>query len=62
MWHYLTKYEKAVWSVTLIKTAHWYGLNFLCPFSRPENLKLQFSEKLAALTFLKEKVSTFAEA
>ena len=32
---------------------------FLYIFIRPENLKLKFSENLAALTFLREKVSTF---
>ena len=31
-------------------------------FIRPENLNLKFSEKLAALTFLREKVWTFVES
>ena len=48
--------------VSFLKTAHWYGLNFLYLFIRPENLNLKFSENLATLTFLKEKVSTFAES
>ena len=76
MWHYLTKYEKVSMcslkceyissygqrrNISFLKTAHWYGLNFLYLFIRPENLKLEFSENLAALTFLREKVSTFAE-
>ena len=77
MWHYLTKYEKVSMSslkceyissygqrrnISFLKTAHWYGLNFLYLFIRPENLNLKFSENLAALTFLREKVSTFAES
>ena len=75
MWHYLTKYEKVSMSslkceyissygqrrnISFLKTAHWYGLNFLYLFIRPENLNLKFSENLAALTFLREMVSTFA--
>ena len=71
MWHYLTKYEKVSMSslkceyissygqrrnISFLKTAHWYGLNFLYLFIRPENLNLKFSENLAALTFLREKV------
>ena len=74
MWHYLTKYEKVSMSslkceyissygqrrnISFLKTAHWYGLNFLYLFIRPENLNLKISENLAALTFLREKVSTF---
>ena len=31
-------------------------------FIRPENLNLNISENLAALTFLREKVSAFAES
>ena len=77
MWHYLTKYEKVSMSslkceyissygqrrnISFLKTAHWYGLNFLYLFIRPENLNLKFSENLAALTFLREKVSTFAKS
>ena len=46
----------------ILKTAHWYGLNFLYVFIRTENLNLKFSENLADLTFLREKVSTFAES
>ena len=75
MWHYLTKYEKVSTSrlkceyissyaqrrnISFLKTAHWHGLNFLYLFTWPENLKLKFSENLASLTFLREKVSTFA--
>ena len=77
MWHYLTKYEKVSMSslkceyissygqrrnISFLKTAHWYGLNFLYLFIRPENLNLKISENLAALTFLIEKVSTLAES
>ena len=77
MWHYLTKYEKTSTSslkcdyissygqrrnISFLKTEHWYGLTFLYLFIRPENLKLKLSENLAALTFLREKVSTFAES
>ena len=76
MRHYLTKYEKASTSslkceyissygqgrnISFLKTANWYGLIFLYLFIRPENLNLKFSENLAALTFLREKVSTFAK-
>ena len=43
-------------NISFLKTAHWYGLNFLYLFIRPENLNLKFSENLAALTFLREKV------
>ena len=56
IWHYLTKYEKVSMSslkceyissygqrrnISFLKTAHWYGLNFLDNylFIRPENLK-----------------------
>ena len=46
-------------NISFLKTAHWYGLNFLYLFIRPENLNLKISENLAALTFLREKVSTF---
>ena len=49
-------------NISFLKTAHWYGLNFLYFFIRPENLNLKISENLAALTFLREKVSTFAES
>ena len=35
---------------------------FLDLFIRPKNLYLKFSENLAALIFLREKVSTFAES
>ena len=38
------------------------GLNFLYLFIRTENLNLKFSENLAALTFLRVKVSTFAKS
>ena len=77
IWHYLTTYEKVSTSslkceyissygqrrnISFLKTAHWYGLNFLYLFIRPENLNLKISENLAALTFLREKVSTFAES
>ena len=48
-------------NISFLKTAHWYGLNFLYLFIRPENLNLKISENLAALTFLREKVSTFAK-
>ena len=34
--------------ISFLKTTHWYGLNILCLFIRPENLNLKFSEKLAA--------------
>ena len=75
MWHYLTKYEKFSMSslkceyissygqrrnTPFLKIAHWYGLNFLYVFIRPENLNSKISQNLAALTFLREKVSTFA--
>ena len=75
MWHYLTKYEKVSMSslkceyissygqrrnISFLKTAHWYGLNFLYFFIRPENLKI--SENLDALTFLREKVSPFVKS
>ena len=77
MWNYMTKYEKASTSslkcqyissygqgrnISLLKTAHWYGLKFLYLFIRPENLNLKFSENLATLTFPKEKVLTFVES
>ena len=77
MWHYLKKYEKVSTSslkcqyissygqgrnISFLKTAHWYGLNSLYLFIRPENLKLIFSENLAALTLLREKVSTFVKS
>ena len=77
MQHYLTKYEKVSmsslkceyissygqrWNISFLKTAHWYGLNFLYLFIRPGNLNLKISGNLAALTFLREKVSTFAES
>ena len=77
IWHYLAKYEKVFMSslkceyissygqrrnISFLKTAHWYGLNFLYLFIRPENLNLKFSENLAALTFLRVKVSTFAKS
>ena len=77
MWHYLTKYEKVSMSslkceyissygqrrnISFLKTAHWYGLNFLYLFIRPENLNLKISENLVALTFRREKVSTIAES
>ena len=78
MWHYLIKYEKVSMSswnceyissygqgrkISFLKTAYWYGLNFLDLFLKPENLKIfKISENLAALTFLKEKISTFAES
>ena len=77
MWHYLTKYEKVSTSslkceyissygkrrnISFLKTAHWYGLNFLYLFIRPGNLNLKIPENLAVLTFLREKVSTFAQS
>ena len=77
MWHYLIKFEKVSMSslkceyissygqrrnVSLLKTAHYYGLNFLYLFIRPENFTLKISENLAGLTFMREKVSTFAES
>ena len=64
MWHYMEKYEKvsASGNISFLKTAHWYDLNFLYLFIRPENLNLKFSENVAALTFLREKVSSFAES
>ena len=77
MWHYLTKYEKVSMSsltreyissywqrrnIFFLKTAHWYGLNFLYLFIGPENLNLKFYENLAALTFPREKVSSFAKS
>ena len=70
MWHYLTKYEKVSMSslkceyissygqrrnISFLKAAHWYSLNLLDLFIRPENLYLKFSENLAALTFLEKK-------
>ena len=70
MWQYLAKYEKVSMSrlkceyissygqtrnISFLKTAHWYGLNFLYLFIRPENFNLKVSENLAALTFLREK-------
>ena len=48
-------------NVSFSKTAHWYGLNFLCLFIRPENLNLKIFENLAAQTFLRENVSPFTE-
>ena len=77
MWHYLTKYEKVSTSslkceyissyrqrrnISFLKTAHWYDLNLIYLFIRPESLNLKISENLAALTFWREKVSTFAES
>ena len=76
MWHYLSKYEKVSMSslkceyissygqrrnISFWITAHWYGLNFLYLFIGPENLILTISKKLAPLTFLSEKVSTFVK-
>ena len=64
IWHYLAKYEKVFMSslkceyissygqrrnISFLKTAHWYGLNFLYLFIRPKNLNLKISENLAAL-------------
>ena len=75
MWHYLKKYEKVSMSslkceyipsygqkinISFSKTAHWYRLNFLCLFIRPEDFNLKIFENLAALTFLRENVSPFA--
>ena len=48
--------------ISFLNTAYWYGLKFLYLFIRPENLNLKISENLAALTFLREKVSTFAKS
>ena len=70
MWHYLTKYEKVSMSslkceyissygqrrnISFLKTAHWYGLNFLYLYIRPENLNLKISKNLAAPTIFWEK-------
>ena len=49
-------------NISFLKTAHWYGLNFLYLFIRPENLNLKISENLAALTFLTEMLSAFTES
>ena len=46
IWQSMRKFLQAVWSVSTFS----------------HNLKLNFSENLAALTFLREKVSTFAES
>ena len=77
IWQSIRKFLWAVWSVStfarmrkctqrrnisFLKTTHWYGLNFVYFFIRPENLNLKFSENFAALTFLRDKVSTFAES
>ena len=48
--------------ISFLNNAHWYGLKFLYLFIRPENLNLNISENLAALTFLRENVSTIAES
>ena len=76
MWPYLTKDEKVSTSslkceyissygkrrnISFLKTAHWYGLNFLYLFIRSENLSIKLSENLTALTFLREEVWTFAD-
>ena len=74
IWQSMRMFLWAVWSVStfphmdkekknyFLKTAHWYGLSFLYLFIRPENLNWKFSENLAGLTFLREKVSIFAES
>ena len=49
-------------NISFLKTAYWYGLNSLYLFIRPENLNLKIYENLAALNFLREKLSTFAES
>ena len=49
-------------NISFLKNAHCYGLNVLYLFIRPGNLNLKISENLAALTFLREKVSPFAES
>ena len=77
MRHYRTKCEKVSMSslkceyifsygqrrnISFLKTAHWYDLSFLYLFIRPGNLNLKIPENLAVLTFLREKVSTFAQS
>ena len=49
-------------NISFLKNAHCCGLNFLYLFIRSGNLKLKISENLAALTFLRETVSIFAES
>ena len=49
-------------NISFLKIAYWYILNFLYLFIRPKNSNLKISENLAALIFLREKVSTFAES
>ena len=43
-------------NISFLKAAHWYGLNFLYLFIKPENLNLKISKNLGALAFLSEKV------
>ena len=52
---YISSYRQRR-NISFLKTAHWYGLNFLYLFVRPENLNLKISENLATLTFVNEKV------
>ena len=49
-------------NISFLKNAHCYGLNLLYLFIRPGNLNLKISQNLAALTFLRETVSIFAES
>ena len=72
IWQSMRKFLWTIWSVStfphidkeeisFLKAAYWYGLNFLYLFTRPKKMNLKISENLAALTFVREKVSTFAE-
>ena len=45
---YISSYEQKR-NISFLKTTHWYDLNFLYVFIRPENLNLKISENLAAL-------------
>ena len=58
---YISSYEQKR-NISFLKTTHWYDLNFLYVFIRPENLNLKFYENLAALTFPREKLSSFAKS
>ena len=60
-YEYIYPYEQKR-NISFLKNGHWHGLNFLYLFIRPKNLNLKVSENLAALTFLRENVSTFAES
>ena len=74
IWQSMRKILRAVWRVSTFphmdkeETFRSWKLHidmvwiFLYLFIRPENLKSKFSENLAALTFLREKVTTFAES